>query len=200
MLRASTQESTSRRPREVITMRRFLVVANQTLGGAQLLDEVRARIQAGPCQFHVLVPATPTDQLDPGYLQQVAEHLRHARAAAAADTEERRLARLLLEDEVQVEHAHERAEDDGRALARQRLREALERLRALGADASGEVGVADPVEAIEVTMHRHEFDEIILSTLPGTTSRWLAADLPRRVRRAFKLPVTEITGPSSAQG
>jgi hypothetical protein len=40
-----------------------LVVANQTLGGDQLLEQLRERMEAGPCHFHVLVPATPVDQL-----------------------------------------------------------------------------------------------------------------------------------------
>lgn len=37
---------------------RFLVVANQTLGGQHLIDEVRRRLATGPCSFHVLVPAS----------------------------------------------------------------------------------------------------------------------------------------------
>jgi hypothetical protein len=40
-------------------MRRYLVVANQTLGGSHLVDAVRARLRAGPCLFHILVPASP---------------------------------------------------------------------------------------------------------------------------------------------
>jgi GABA permease len=40
-------------------VQRFLVVANQTLGGEHLIDEVRARLAHGPCEFHILVPATP---------------------------------------------------------------------------------------------------------------------------------------------
>lgn len=39
-------------------MRRYLVVANQTLAGEHLVKEIRARLSAGPCRFHVLVPAT----------------------------------------------------------------------------------------------------------------------------------------------
>lgn len=39
-------------------MKRYLVVANQTLGGRHLLDTLRERCQAGPCQVHILVPAS----------------------------------------------------------------------------------------------------------------------------------------------
>src|SRR6266702_2329301 len=40
-------------------MRRYLVVANQTLQRAELRDELRRRIDAGPCAFYLLVPNTP---------------------------------------------------------------------------------------------------------------------------------------------
>ncbi len=40
-------------------MRRFLVVANQTLGADVLYDQVRACLAADPCTFHIVVPATP---------------------------------------------------------------------------------------------------------------------------------------------
>lgn len=39
-------------------MRRYLVVANQTLGGAKLAAALHERIAAGPCAFHVVVPMT----------------------------------------------------------------------------------------------------------------------------------------------
>jgi hypothetical protein len=39
-------------------MRRYLVVANRTLGGEHLLDAVRQRMQEGDCSFHVVVPAS----------------------------------------------------------------------------------------------------------------------------------------------
>ena len=45
-------------------MRRYLIVANQTLGGPPLLDKVRDLLGEGPCRFHVVVPAThPHDHL-----------------------------------------------------------------------------------------------------------------------------------------
>lgn len=40
------------------TIRRYLVVANQTLGGGDLLSLLRD-LAAEPSSFHVLVPATP---------------------------------------------------------------------------------------------------------------------------------------------
>jgi len=43
----------------------YLVVADQTLGGDQLLEQLRERMEAGPCHFHMLVPATLVDQLEP---------------------------------------------------------------------------------------------------------------------------------------
>jgi cell pole-organizing protein PopZ len=39
-------------------VRRYLVVANRTLGGAHLTAKVRECLAAGPCEFHVLVPAS----------------------------------------------------------------------------------------------------------------------------------------------
>src|SRR5713226_3647419 len=40
-------------------MRRYLVVANQTLGAEQLESEVRKRLAGGACDFHIVVPAVP---------------------------------------------------------------------------------------------------------------------------------------------
>ena len=40
-------------------MRRYLVVANQTLAGASLLSMLHDLAGRGPCTFHVVVPATP---------------------------------------------------------------------------------------------------------------------------------------------
>jgi hypothetical protein len=178
-------------------VRRYLVVANQTLSGDQLIAVIRERMAAGPSHFHLLVPATPAAELDAEYLARVNEADRAAAATPGPEGLDRQQARQLLEDELdEVDHA-ESSEDLGRRLARERLARELGHLRGLGADVSGEVGVSDPVEAVGVVLHRWEFDEIILSTLPGRSSRWLARDLPTRIRRIGKLPVTHVTGPSA---
>jgi hypothetical protein len=39
-------------------MANYLVVANQTLGGAELKEEIRKRLEDGGSTFYVLVPAT----------------------------------------------------------------------------------------------------------------------------------------------
>lgn len=39
-------------------MRRYLVVANQTLGGEQLMARLRSCVAEGPCAVHVVVPAS----------------------------------------------------------------------------------------------------------------------------------------------
>lgn len=40
-------------------MRRYLVVANQTVGGTHLTDLVSECVDEGECTFYVLVPASP---------------------------------------------------------------------------------------------------------------------------------------------
>jgi hypothetical protein len=49
----------------------------------------------------------------------------------------------------------------------------------------------DPMEAIEEALMGDEFDELILSTLPRSISRWLHIDLPRRVAH-LGLPLTTV--------
>jgi hypothetical protein len=81
-----------------------------------------------------------------------------------------------------------------RTLAQGRLQQELARLREAGADADGEVVDPRPIDAIRKLASREEVDEIIVSTLPRRLSRWMAMDLPHRIRRATNLPVTHISG------
>ncbi|HEV2873105.1 MAG TPA: hypothetical protein VG409_17000 [Actinomycetota bacterium] len=83
-----------------------------------------------------------------------------------------------------------------RTLAGGRLQHELDRLREAGAEVDGEVVEPVPLDAIRKLASREEADEVIVSTLPRRLSRWIAMDLPRRVRRATSLPVTHISGPA----
>ena len=63
---------------------------------------------------------------------------------------------------------------------------------AVGGRADGTVSVRqDPMDAIEEALHDGSFDEIILSTLPRSVSRWLHVDLPHRVAH-LGLPLTTV--------
>ncbi len=89
---------------------------------------------------------------------------------------------------------HEDATDDaGIALARWRLRTTVDRLRAAGVEADGEVGSANPYTAVCQVLSGEDIDEILLSTLPATSSRWLDVDLPGRLRHHTGRPVTVLT-------
>jgi hypothetical protein len=70
---------------------------------------------------------------------------------------------------------------------------AVERLRGEGLDVDdGKVGDPDPVAAVEDAINFKEFDEIIVSTLPRTVSKWLRLDLPHRVEHATGKKVTHV--------
>jgi hypothetical protein len=145
-------------------MRRYLIVANQTLGGEQLTTKIAECMQAGPCRFYLVAPVTQTEASD-------------------------RWAGLGFDGGV-LPGAYRIA----RALAEGRLKQELARLREAGAEADGEVVDPHAVEAIRKIASREEVDEVIVSTLPRRLSRWMAMDLPHRIHRATKLPVTHISG------
>jgi hypothetical protein len=73
-----------------------------------------------------------------------------------------------------------------------RLERALERWREAELKAEGVVGDADPVQAVAEVWRPGRFDEVIVSTLPGQTSRWLRWDVPYRIGALTDLPVTHV--------
>jgi hypothetical protein len=131
--------------------RRILVIANETVGGERLRDEIHSRSEG--YDEHVLV-VTPA----------LNSHLRHW----ASD------------------------EDNARVEAQKRLDASLERLRSGGIDARGEVGDAEPLQAMEDALRLFGADEIIISTHPEGRSHWLEKGIVDTARERFAVPITHV--------
>lgn len=150
-------------------MSRYLIVANQTLGGADLDRAVRERVERGDAEFHVLVP-----MIEP-------EH----EVASWAPTDP--MFGIPVQTEVTAD-----ALEEARQRSQHRLAAMIERVTDLGGTATGEVGDPDPVRAVQTVLEREAVDEVIVSTLPAGISRWIRMDLPSRVARLTDRPVTTI--------
>jgi hypothetical protein len=151
-------------------MHKALIVANRTVGGDDLANEVRRRVRDGGCEFHLLVP--------------VASPVSSAVAIGAA-----------VGDAANISPTASLEVSDERQIARDRLAFGLEWLASLGATATGELSTdCDTAAAVARAVEKSPVDEIIVSTLPTTISRWLHQDLPHRIERRVNLPVTVITG------
>jgi len=131
--------------------RRILVVANETVGGERLRDEIHSRSEGYDEQVLVVTPALNS-------------HLRHW----ASD------------------------EDNARVEAQKRLDASLARLRAGGIDAKGEVGDAEPLQAMEDALRLFGADEIIISTHPEGRSHWLEKGIVETARGRFAVPITHV--------
>jgi GABA permease len=82
--------------------------------------------------------------------------------------------------------------DHAREAAQRRLDASLAALAAAGVRARGEVGDADPIQAIEDALRTFGADEVILSTHPPGRSNWLERDVVARARERFELPITHV--------
>jgi hypothetical protein len=79
------------------------------------------------------------------------------------------------------------------AAARARLEAALERMAQAGLqNVEGSVGDPDPVVAVMEVWDPMKFDEVVVSTLPTGSSRWLGLDLPHRLEKLTSVPVRHV--------
>jgi hypothetical protein len=131
--------------------RRILVIANETVGGETLRQEIRRRSESVEERVHVICPALVSP------------------------------VRYFASDE-----------DRGRAQAQARLERSLARLREAGIQADGEVGDADPLQAIEDGLRTFGPDEIVISTHPEGRSQWLERGVVSAARQRFAVPITHV--------
>jgi hypothetical protein len=74
----------------------------------------------------------------------------------------------------------------------------LQELRDAGLNVvEAKVGDPDPLAAIQDECNFHEYDELIVSTLPLHISKWLKVDLPSKAKAATGLPVQHVVGSAS---
>jgi hypothetical protein len=88
-----------------------------------------------------------------------------------------------------------------RLQAARALEEARLRFVNMGIPVTGEVGHSNPVQSVNNVLLREgpdHFTEIIVSTLPTRVSRWLGMDVPARIQKGTKVPVTAVTAASVA--
>ncbi len=130
---------------------RLLVVANETVAGAELRETVQRAAEGHRTHVHVVAPALNSK-------------VRHW----ASD------------------------EDGARSAAQARLDASLSRLMEAGIDASGEVGDADPLQAIEDALRTFGADEIVISTHPEGRSNWLERGVVDAARERFAVPITHV--------
>jgi hypothetical protein len=83
-------------------------------------------------------------------------------------------------------------EDDARARAQGRLDESLAALAREGVEARGEVGDADPIQAMEDALRTFGADEIVISTHPPGRSNWLEKGVIARAGERYDVPITHV--------
>jgi hypothetical protein len=83
-------------------------------------------------------------------------------------------------------------EDQARAAAEDRLARSCHELDRLGINARGEVGDADPLQAMEDALRTFGAEMIIVSTHPEGRSNWLERGVVSGARERFAVPITHV--------
>jgi hypothetical protein len=83
-------------------------------------------------------------------------------------------------------------EDGARREAQERLDQVVARLGREGISVRGDIGDADPLQAMEDALRLFPAEEAIISTHPPGRSNWLERDVVERARDRFQLPVSHV--------
>lgn len=91
-----------------------------------------------------------------------------------------------------MEHWLVRDSPRSREAAQRRLDTSLAALSQAGLSATGRLGDADPLQALDDALRVERPDEVIISTHPPARSSWLERQVVRRARERYALPITHI--------
>jgi hypothetical protein len=118
---------------------------------------------------------------------------RALRECIASKSEGRRAEVLVVTPALNSPLKHWVSDEDGaRVDAQERLELSVARLREAGFDARGEIGDADPLQAIEDALRTFGPDEVIISTHPEGRSHWLERGIVEAARKRFTCGVTHV--------
>ena len=81
---------------------------------------------------------------------------------------------------------------DARSRAAERLEASIDALAALGIYARGELGDADPIQALEDGVRLFNPDEVLIATHPHRRSNWLERRVVDAARERLTIPVTHV--------
>jgi hypothetical protein len=79
-----------------------------------------------------------------------------------------------------------------REAATSRMEQAIAALRERGVEADGMIGDGDPIVAVQEAWNPGRFDEVVVSTLPAGSSRWMTTGLPSRVAKLTDCTTTHV--------
>ncbi len=88
--------------------------------------------------------------------------------------------------------------DDAVKAAEDRMQGTIDVLRRHGLTVNGEVGDANPLEAIADALVNFPAGRIMISTWPAGASNWLEKHLPERAAAEFGLPIHHVISPYAA--
>ncbi len=91
-------------------------------------------------------------------------------------------------------------DDTVRDAAQVRVDLALAFMASEGIEGTGHIGDPDPFNAAKDAIDEHRIDEVIVSTLPSTSSGWLRKDLPERIEQESGLPVKHVVTDLAKEG
>jgi hypothetical protein len=107
---------------------------------------------------------------------------------------------FVVVPKVRPRHGNVIYDEVVRESAQVRVDLAVEFIRDLGAAGDGEVGDEDPFNAAMDAIRAQPIDEIIVSTLPETSSGWLRRDLIERLEEATRLPIEHVVVDLASEG